>query len=85
ESAQYIDRHARKSREHLKTWSARLRRRWIEVTGEERELPLTLKEYPNGRHFITNEEAEKWDKEHHDPEEARLPTKAEIEEEIEKN
>ncbi|CAI2194067.1 10805_t:CDS:2, partial [Funneliformis geosporum] len=36
--------HARKSREHLKTWSARLRRRWIEVTGEERELPLTLKE-----------------------------------------
>lgn len=121
ESAQYIDRHARKSREHLKTWSARLRQRWIEVTGKERELPLTLKECqllhhdllqadeeafeeiipqegkpseverqdtqeqapystpkaplrvntkqfktifvdPNGRHFITNEEAEKCDK-----------------------
>ncbi|CAI2195869.1 7744_t:CDS:2, partial [Funneliformis geosporum] len=38
----------------------------------------------NGKHFITNEEAEKWDKEHHDPKEARLPTLAEIEEEIEK-
>ena len=40
---------------------------------------------PNGRQFITNEEAEKWDKEYHDPEEARLPTLAEIKAEIEKN
>ena len=40
--------------------------------------------HPSGKRFITNEEAEKWDKEHHDPEEARLPTLAEIEEEIEK-
>ena len=39
----------------------------------------------NGRQFITNEEAEKWDKEHHDPEEARLLTLAEIEKENEKN
>lgn len=144
ESAQYIDRHARKSREHLKTWSVRLRQRWIKVIGEERELPITLKECqllhhdllqadeeafekiisqegkpseverqdtqeqahyptpkallrvntkqfktifvdPNGRHFITNEEAEKWDKEHYNPKEARLPTLAEIKEEIEKN
>ncbi len=41
--------------------------------------------HPSGRSFITNEEAEKWDKEHHDPEEARLPTLSEIEAEIEKN
>ena len=41
--------------------------------------------HPSGRSFITNEEAKKWDKEHHDPEEARLPILAEIEEEIEKN
>ena len=40
----YIDRLARKPREHLKTWGARLRRRWVEVTGEERDLPLNLKE-----------------------------------------
>ncbi|CAI2189480.1 8898_t:CDS:2, partial [Funneliformis geosporum] len=39
----------------------------------------------NSRHFITNKEAEKWDKEHHDPKEAKLLTLAEIEEEIEKN
>jgi hypothetical protein len=45
----------------------------------------------NGRNFITNEEAKKWDKEHqakrltNDPKEARLLTLAEIEEEIEKN
>ncbi|CAI2199312.1 2902_t:CDS:1, partial [Funneliformis geosporum] len=38
----------------------------------------------NGKHFITNEEAEKWDKEHHDFKEARLLTLAEIEEEIKK-
>ena len=35
--------------------------------------------------MVGNEEAEKWDKEHHDPEEARLPTLSEIEAEIEKN
>src|SRR6266542_4146456 len=40
----YIDRHARKSGEHLRTWGARLHQRWIEVTGEERNLPLTLKD-----------------------------------------
>ena len=40
----YIDRLARKPREHLKIWSARLRRRWVEVTGEECDLPLNLKE-----------------------------------------
>ena len=40
----HIDKHARKPREHLKTWGARLRRRWVEVTGEERDLPLNLKE-----------------------------------------
>ena len=118
-----------------------MRQRWIEVTGEERDLLLNLKEYqhlhhdllqadeetfeeiisqegepsmieqqdiqdqggpkpsanvnikqfktifihPSGRNFITNEEAEKWDKEHHDSKEARLPTLAEIEAEIEKN
>ena len=118
-----------------------MRRRWIEVTGEECDLPLNLKEcqrlhhdllqadeeafeeiilqegepseverqvtqdqggpkppanvninqfktifiHPSGRSFITNEEAEKWDKEYHNPKEARLPTLAEIEEEIEKN
>ena len=47
--------------------------------------------HPSGRSFITNEEVKKWDKKHQakrltaDPEEARLPTLAEIEEEIEKN
>jgi len=145
------DRHARKPREHLKIWGARLRRRWVEVTGEECDLPITLKAcqslhhdllqadneafeeiipqggepsdveqqdaqeqtsyptpkppanvnikqfktifiHPSGRKFITNKEAEKWDKEHPktkhpttDPEEARFPTLAEIEAEIEKN
>ena len=39
----YIDRYARKPREHLKTWGARLRRRWVEVTGEECDLLITLK------------------------------------------
>src|ERR1043165_1205805 len=140
----YIDRYARKPREHLKTWGARLRRRWVEVTGEEHDLPITLKDcqrlhhdllqaddeafeeiipkevgsseveqqdaqeqtshpipkppanvnikqfktifiHPNGKQFITNEEAEKWDKEHHNPKEARLPSLAEIEAEIERN
>ena len=45
----------------------------------------TIFMHPSGGSFITNEEAEKWDKEHHDPEEARLPTLSEIEEKIEKN
>ena len=40
---------------------------------------------PSGRHFITNEKAKKWDKEHYDPEEARLSTLVKIEKEIEKN
>ncbi|PKY27782.1 hypothetical protein RhiirB3_390547, partial [Rhizophagus irregularis] len=38
------DRNARKSGEHLRTWGARLRRRWTEITGEECDLPKTLKE-----------------------------------------
>ncbi|GES86542.1 hypothetical protein GLOIN_2v1477922 [Rhizophagus clarus] len=40
---------------------------------------------PSGRNFITNEEAEKWDQEQHDPDEARLPTLDEIKEKEEKN
>ncbi|GBB93637.1 hypothetical protein RclHR1_22000001 [Rhizophagus clarus] len=40
----YIDIHARKPGEHLRTWEARLRQRWNEVTGENCELPLTLKD-----------------------------------------
>ncbi|GBB85766.1 hypothetical protein RclHR1_01220062 [Rhizophagus clarus] len=48
----YIDRHTRKPREHLKTWSARLCRRWVEVTGEERDLPLNLKECQHLHHDL---------------------------------
>ncbi|GBC00512.1 hypothetical protein RclHR1_38810001, partial [Rhizophagus clarus] len=48
----FIDRHARKPREHLKTWGARLRRRWFEVTGEELDLPLNLKECQHLHHDL---------------------------------
>ena len=41
---EYIDRYARKPREHLKTWSARLHRRWVKVANEECDLPQNLKE-----------------------------------------
>ncbi len=54
----YIDRHARKPREHLKTWGARLRRRWVEVTSEERELPLTLKDYQLLHHDLLQADEE---------------------------
>ncbi|GES88881.1 hypothetical protein GLOIN_2v1481003 [Rhizophagus clarus] len=38
------DNNARKSGKHLRTRGARLRRRWTEITGEECDLPKTLKE-----------------------------------------
>jgi hypothetical protein len=41
---QVDDKNARKPREHLRTWSARLRRKWIKVTGEECDLSKTLKD-----------------------------------------
>ncbi|CAB4392917.1 unnamed protein product [Rhizophagus irregularis] len=48
----YIDRHARKPREHLKTWGARLRQRWVDVTGEECVMPLNLKECQRLHHAL---------------------------------
>ena len=52
------DKHARKPREHLKTWGSRLRRRWIEVTGEERDLPLNLKECQRLHHDLLQADEE---------------------------
>ncbi|GES96287.1 hypothetical protein GLOIN_2v1481003 [Rhizophagus clarus] len=40
----YIDKYARKPGEHMKTWSARLRRRWVKIAGEKCDLPQNLKE-----------------------------------------
>ncbi|GES74806.1 hypothetical protein GLOIN_2v1480811 [Rhizophagus clarus] len=40
----YIDKYARKPGEHMKTWSARLHRRWVEIAGEKCDLPQNLKE-----------------------------------------
>ena len=37
----YIDRLARKPKEHMRTWGSRLRQRWYEITGEKRNLPVT--------------------------------------------
>ena len=44
QEGKYIDRHARKTGEHMKTWGARLRRRCTEIIGEECDLPKNLKE-----------------------------------------
>jgi hypothetical protein len=60
--SKYIDRHARKPREHLKTWGARLRRRWIEVTGNEHELPLTLKDCQLLHHDLLQADDETFEK-----------------------
>jgi hypothetical protein len=43
-----------------------------------RNQPLFVR---NGRYFITDEDAKKWDREQHNPEETRLPTLKELEEE----
>ncbi|GBB86700.1 hypothetical protein RclHR1_13090001, partial [Rhizophagus clarus] len=48
----FIDRHARKPRKHMKTWGARLRRRWFEVTGKELDLLLNLKECQRLHHEL---------------------------------
>ncbi|GBB90380.1 hypothetical protein RclHR1_01730028, partial [Rhizophagus clarus] len=50
--SKFIDWHARKPREHLKTWGARLRQRWFKVTGEELDLPLNLKECQRLHHDL---------------------------------
>ncbi|GES97919.1 hypothetical protein GLOIN_2v1481003 [Rhizophagus clarus] len=47
-----IDRHTRKPKEHMKTWGAKLRRRWFEVTGKELDLPLNLKECQRLHHDL---------------------------------
>ncbi|CAB4387830.1 unnamed protein product [Rhizophagus irregularis] len=52
QAEEYIDIHTRKSGEHLRTWGARLRRRWIELTGEECDLPKTLKECQRLHHDL---------------------------------
>ncbi|GES91526.1 hypothetical protein GLOIN_2v1480811 [Rhizophagus clarus] len=48
----FIDRHARKPREHMKTWGVRLHRKWFKVTGEELDLPLNLKECQRLHHEL---------------------------------
>ncbi|GBC00953.1 hypothetical protein RclHR1_40090001 [Rhizophagus clarus] len=58
----FIDRHARKPREHMKTWDARLRRRWLEVTGEELDLPLNLKECQRLHHELLQADDEAFEK-----------------------
>jgi hypothetical protein len=43
EEYEIIDTLARKPNEHPRTWGAGLRKRWIELTGERCDLPITLK------------------------------------------
>ncbi|CAB4400719.1 unnamed protein product [Rhizophagus irregularis] len=62
------DRHARKSGEHLRTWGARLRRRWNEVTGEECDLPKTLKECQRLHHDLLQADDESFENNQIDPE-----------------
>ncbi|CAB4410878.1 unnamed protein product [Rhizophagus irregularis] len=65
---EYIDRHARKSGEHLRTWGARLRRKWTEITGEECDLPKTLKECQRLHHDLLQADDEACENDQEDPE-----------------
>ena len=67
---EYIDRHARKSGEHLRTWGARLRRRWTEITGEECDLPKTLKECQRLHHNLLQVDDEAYENEQEEDPEA---------------
>ncbi|RIA93136.1 hypothetical protein C1645_819764, partial [Glomus cerebriforme] len=58
----------RKPGEHLRTWGARLRRRWIEVTGEECILPKTLKECQRLHHDLLQADDEASENNQEDPE-----------------
>ncbi|GES95656.1 hypothetical protein GLOIN_2v1480811 [Rhizophagus clarus] len=62
------DRNARKSGKHLRTWGARLRRRWIKVTGEECDLPKTLKECQRLHHDLLQADDEARENDQEDPE-----------------
>jgi len=55
------DRHARKLGEHMRTWGARLRRRWKEVTGEECDLPKNLKECQRLHHDLLQADDESFE------------------------
>ncbi|UZO21984.1 uncharacterized protein OCT59_014362 [Rhizophagus irregularis] len=59
----YIDRHARKSGEHLRTWGARLRQRCT-VTGEECNLPLTIKDCQRLHHELLQADDESFENVH---------------------
>ncbi|CAB4480837.1 unnamed protein product [Rhizophagus irregularis] len=59
----YIDRHARKSGEHLRTWGARLRQRCT-VTGEECNLPLTIKDCQCLHHELLQADDESFENVH---------------------
>ena len=59
---EYVNRYVKKPREHLKTWSARLHRRWVEVTGEECDLPQNLKEYQHLHHDLLQADDEAFEK-----------------------
>ncbi|GBC10149.1 hypothetical protein RclHR1_09390005 [Rhizophagus clarus] len=51
-----------KPRKHLKTWGARLRRRWFKVTGEECDLPLILKACQSLHHDLLQADDEAFEK-----------------------
>ena len=48
----------------MRTWGARLRRRWIEVTGEECNLPKTLKECQRLHHDLLQADDESFENVH---------------------
>ncbi|PKC51725.1 hypothetical protein RhiirA1_483129 [Rhizophagus irregularis] len=64
----YIDRHARKTGEHLRTWGSRLRLRWFVITGEECDLPKTLKECQRLHHDLLQADDEARENDQEDPE-----------------
>ena len=53
-----ISMQARKPREHLKICGVRLRRRWVEITGEECDLLLNLKECQHLHHDLLQADEE---------------------------
>ncbi|GBB93318.1 hypothetical protein RclHR1_02150005 [Rhizophagus clarus] len=62
------DNNARKSGEHLRTWGARLHRRWTEITEEECDLPKTLKECQRLYHDLLQVDDEACENDQEDPE-----------------
>ncbi|CAB4386666.1 unnamed protein product [Rhizophagus irregularis] len=63
------DINARKSGEHLRTWGARLRLRWYKITGEECDMPKTLKECQRLHHDLLQADDEAYENDQNEVEE----------------